>query len=184
MVAGDSSSIEWFWRFMLLTRDHLILNLAQENNRESVEVKQGQIVSSPCSGGEGCRVQEGANLLLFLPGCTVLCDTNLSPLARAIPGVSQALGWGRSTTAPTAWARGVPPCSPGSGWETQDVFLNYPGKVCIFLHARITKGFHYLLWIFFLKKNLMNFWSFANEQEAFESLGWWANKSGRRKPRG
>lgn len=64
----------------------------------------------------GCRVQEGANLLLFLPGCSVLCDTNLSPLARVIPCVwqshgtgSAALGWGRSTTGSTAWARDAPP---------------------------------------------------------------------------
>lgn len=71
---------------MPLTQDYLILSLAQENSQESVEVKLGQIVSSLWCA-RGCHVQEGANLLLFLPGCTVLCGTHLSPLAC----VSQAL---------------------------------------------------------------------------------------------
>lgn len=62
--------------------------------------------------GRGCCVQEGANLLLFLPGCPVLCDTHLSPSARAILGVSQALGWDRWATAPTAWARDAPALLP------------------------------------------------------------------------
>lgn len=161
MVAGDSSSIEWFWRFMLLTRDHLILNLAQENNRESVEVKQGQIVSSPCSGGEGCRVQEGANLLSFLPGCTVLCGTNLSPLARAIPGVSQALGWGRSTTAPTAWARGAPPLFP---WEWLRDTGCLPELSWQGLHlptCQNYKGFSLFTMDIFLKKNFDEFLIFC-----------------------
>lgn len=91
-----------------------------------------------------CRVQEGANLLLFLP---VLCDTNLSPLAKAIPCVSKALELGQMNHCTHSLGQGCTSPAPLGMAETGDVFLNYPGKDCIFPHAKIKKGFHYLLLI-------------------------------------
>lgn len=112
-----------------------------------------------------CGCEPGTDCLcgVCLGGCTPafippwLCDTHLSPLARAIPVCHRLCspGLGQMSHCPHSQGQGCTSPAPLAMPEAGDVFLNYPGKVCIFLRAKIKKDFHYLLSI---KKKKKPFW--------------------------
>lgn len=155
------------------------------------ELKQGQIVPSLwCAGGwvscsGGCKPAVTPPWLLCPLWHQSVSISQGNSCVSQSPGTgSAALGWGRSTTAPTAWARDAPPLIP---WECLREGTSSWIILGWFPLSYVPKLRRVLITYYQLKKQNKTFWmhfrSFANEQGMFESLGWWANKSGRRKPR-